>query len=80
SEYKFTDSLIWNHPKFLSNYTNSFELNKEFEIQRELVRSEESVIDYLGHKESVKPEELKQFVKIISTKPKQENTNLNDFV
>jgi hypothetical protein len=80
SEYQINDNLIWNYPKFLSNYTNSFELNKEFDIQRDIVRSDESVIEYLGQKEAVQPEDLKQFVKIISGKSKGENANLDDWM
>lgn len=80
SEYQITDNLIWSHPKFLSNYTNSFGLNKEFEIQRDIVRSEDSVIQYLGQKEAVQPEDLKLFAKIVSGKSKPENANLDDWM
>jgi hypothetical protein len=80
SEHHLNDHLIWNYPKFLSNYTNSFELNREFDIQRDLVRSDESVIEYLSQKNSVQQDDLKQFVKIISGKAKNENANLDEWL
>jgi len=77
--YNLNDDLIYKHPRFSSNYANSFEINSELSHHRHLMYSDESIMMYLREKRAISPNYFKKFEKIVTGKIRSENTTLNDF-
>lgn len=62
-KYHVDETLIRKNPRFYSNYVNTFEINEELRYHQALITENESLLGYLGTKNSIHPRLLKAFKK-----------------
>ena len=64
-KYSISEDLIWQNPRFYSNFVNTFEINEELARHQTIVNENESLLDYLGTKPSINSKLMKAFEKIV---------------
>lgn len=84
-KFNFDEVKIKSKPKFYSNFANTFKINSEFEVHREILEHDIPMLDYLGEKSFIPTSQLKNFMKGDRKKKtkynrKKPNTRLNDFL
>lgn len=82
-KYHINDNLIYNKPKFYSNFANAYEINDEFEHQRGLLKNEKSILEDLSKKPAIPQKIIKAITKVVEGKVKEDNkppTTLDEFM
>jgi hypothetical protein len=64
-KYSISEHLIWQNPRFYSNFVNTFEINDELAHHQTIINENESLLDYLGTKSSINPKLMKAFEKVV---------------
>lgn len=85
NHFNLNEMRLRSRPKFYSNFVNTFNINSEFSIHRDILKHDIPMLDYLSEKSFITPSQLKSFIKDEEVKKtkynrKKPNTRLNDFI
>jgi hypothetical protein len=85
NQFNIDEMRLKSSPKFYSNFINTFNINSEFEIHKDILKHDIPMLDYLSRKSFISSSQLKSFVKDDEVKKtkynrKKPNTRLNDFL